>query len=160
MERIGNFFRAYFKTRTVGFYIMLGAALVALVQNFVYYGTYHDVEMVHYFSTSAFIVPFIAFVACLAMSLFSFTDRWAALVLFGLEVCAFMLFIQGTYMYLSGALYGGLNAAALASLNGGFLSSAILYVVVLIASGVAVFMPARKQLSKIPEENTLITEEE
>lgn len=146
MQKIKDFFKEFFKTRTVGFYIMIAAIVLALVENIIYVSFYKSVELLRYYSATAFTLPFIAIIACLALSMFKITHKWAPIVLFGLELCAFCLFIDSTYMYLASAFYGGISAAAIASLSPGFLTCVIFYILILILSIVAIFMKGRKEL--------------
>ncbi len=141
--------RKFFKTRAVGFYLLIAAALLALAADFVYFHFYHsDAQLVRYYTASAFAVPFIAVAASAVLALFRVTERWAGLVFFGLELCAFMLFVNGTYMYLSSAFYSGFNMDAVLALSPGFLATAVLYVVILIAGAVLTFMRMRKKERK------------
>ena len=145
MKKITEFFKEFFKTRTVGYYIMIATAILALVENIIYVVYYHGIDLLRYYSQTAFILPFFAVVACVALSMFKVTHKWAPLALFGIELCAFVLFIDSTYMYLSSAFYGGISAEAISDLNSGFLACVILYVVILALSIAAVFMKGRKE---------------
>lgn len=147
MQKITKFFKEFLKTRTVGYYLMIAAAILALVENIIYVSYYQSVNLLRYYSQTAFILPFVAIVACLALSMFKVTHKWAPLALYGIELCAFVLFIDSTYMYLSSAFYGGISASAIFGLSPGFLCSVVFYVVILALSMAAIFMKGRKELS-------------
>ena len=150
MQRITKFIKEFFKTRTVGYYIMIGAAILALVEDIIYVSYYQSVNLLRYYSQTAFILPFVAVVACVALSMFKVTHKWAPVALYGIELCAFVLFIDSTYMYLSSAFYGGISASVIFELSPGFLVSVVLYIVILVLSIVAVFMKGRKELPEEP----------
>ena len=158
MERIKEFFKEFFETRTVGFYIMLAAAVLALVQDIIYISYYQSSNLLRYYSQPAFIIPIFAVVACLALSMFKVTHKWAPLVLYGLELCAFCLFVEGTYMYLTQALFGGFSIGAIFRLSPGFWLSALLYLIIFGLCIAAVFLNGRKEVSPLSE-NEVSTEE-
>ena len=146
MREKPNFFKEFLKTRTVGYYIMIAAAVLALVENIIYVSYYQSVNLLRYYSQTAFILPFIAVVACVALSMFKITHKLAPVVLYGIELYAFVLFMDSTYMYLSSAFYGGISASVIFQLSPGFLLSVALYVIILVLSMMAVFMKGRKDL--------------
>ena len=146
MKKITEFFKEFLKTRTVGYYIMIVTAILALVENIIYVVYYHGIDLLRYYSQTAFILPFFAIVACVALSMFKVTHKWAPLALFGIELSAFVLFIDSTYMYLSSAFYGGVSVDVILQLNPGFLICVVFYVVILALSIATVFMKGRKEL--------------
>lgn len=145
MQKVKDFFKEFFKTRTVGYYIMIATLVLALVENIIYVSFYKGAELSRYYSPAAFAVPFIAIIACLALSMFKQTYEWAPIVFFGLEVCAFCLFVNGTYMYLTSALFGGFNMSALLSLSPGLWTCAVFYIAILILGVVVTFLKGRKE---------------
>lgn len=145
MQKIKQFFLDFFKTRGAGFYVMLAAAVIALTETILYGVYYQSAEMVRYYSQPAFLIPFFAVVGCLALSLFRVTAKWAPLVLYGLELCAFCLFIDSTYLYLSSAFYGGISASAIFGLSPGFLLGVLFYVIVFALSIASVFLKGRRE---------------
>ena len=147
MQNITKFFKEFLKTRTLGYYLMIAAAILALVEDIIYVSYYQSVNLLRYYSSTAFILPFIAVAACLVLSMFDVTHKLAPLALYGIELCAFVLFIDSTYMYLSSAFYGGISASAIFGLSPGFLLGVLLYVIILALSIAAVFMKGRKEPS-------------
>lgn len=154
MAKITKFFKEYAKTRTVGFYIMIAAAVLAFVEDIIYVKYYHGANLLRYYSPTAFALPLVAIVACLVLSMFKITHKLAPLVLYGLELTAFVLFVDSTYMYLSSAFYGGVSASAILGLSPGFLVSAVMYVFILVLSMTAVFMKGRKELPETAAEES------
>ncbi len=146
MDKVNEFFR----TRTVGFWIFSVAALIAFVEAFVYIGTYTSSSMLRYFSAAAFALQLVAVVASVVMYCFKPTAKWSALVLFGMEVCVFCLFISATYMYLSSILFGGFSASKLKSLNAGFVVSTLFTLISMILSIVAIFLKPYRETNNVP----------
>lgn len=120
-NRFLNFMRNFFKTRSVGFYVLLGGIVLSLIEAIVYYVSYAmQNEYAEYFSLAAFIIVFVAIIVTIALSLFETTERFAAVVFCAFEICIFFLFVEKTYLYLPTVFYHGFSAVALASLYPGF----------------------------------------
>ena len=136
--------KEFFKTKTVGFYLVLVAVVLALAQAIVYVTSYTGSSLELYFVPAAFALPFVGIVLCVGMLFFNRTREWAALVLFALELGSFLLFAKGTYLYLTEVFYAGVNAEAFKMLNKGFTASVVLYLVVIILSIAAMFMRMSK----------------
>lgn len=136
--------KKFFKTRAAGFYIMLVAVVLALIECIMYHHFYTEPAMLQYYSGLSFALSILAMGFSLAMSLFPPTAKWAALVLYALEFCAFLLFIDSTYLYLTTSMHSGISMEAIFGLNTGFLSSAILHVLIMIVSLVSVFLKSEK----------------
>lgn len=132
----------FIKTRRAGFWVMVGAMVVALIEAIVYGSTYLDPlsGLSGYFSAAALALPFAGIVVALAASVFRPTREWAPVVLFAFEFASFGTFITGTYMYLSEVFYAGITAEAFAALNKGFTASVALYLIAFIASITAIFL--------------------
>lgn len=137
-----NFFKEFFKTRSAGFYLFVAVAFLVLIESFVYVGCYSGGTLLRYYSAPAFAVTLVAVIVSLALSLFRWTYKWAPIVLYGLVLCGFGLFIESTYMYLASAFFGGISAEVIFRLHPGFLTCTIFYIVILIAGIVPVFMKA------------------
>jgi hypothetical protein len=157
---MAQYFKDFFKTRAVGFWLFLLSAVLASAGSGVYYYFYHDDSMLRYFSQQAFLLPLIASAGTILLSLIRPLSKWAPLVLFSAEFYAFCQFINGTYLYLSSVFFGGITAEALSSLNMGFIVSVAVFLAVILLSLVATFLKNGKERKSNTEQKTVACEVE
>ena len=123
----------FIKTRSIGFWLPAAAALLALVQAFVYLAGFgNDVEKM---SWTAFALPLCGAAAFAGLSVSKYTASYASAVLAACAFTAFLLFIQGQIIYLSDVFYGGVNASSIATLSGEFIVCTLF---LLVCTGLAV----------------------
>lgn len=116
----------YLKTRTVGFWLSLAAALIVAAQAFVYVAAFgNDVEKM---SWAAFALSLVGSVAFFGLSVSRYTSSYAPAVLAACAFTAFLQFISKQIIYLSDVFYGGVTASAIASLNGSFVACLVLLI--------------------------------
>lgn len=142
---IKNYFKNFFGTRRIGWYLCLCTVPLLLVGNIIYRVGYADMDMQRFFSPSAYAVMYIAAALCVAVSFVRPVEKWAPLVMFALTLCSFCLFVNGTYMYLSSVFFAGLTAEAFSSLNAGFTATVIFQFLTMIIALVALFLPHEKK---------------
>ncbi len=133
----------FIKTRTVGFWLGCGAALIVFVQAFLYLAEFgNDVEKM---SWAAFALSLCGAVLFAGLSVSRYTAPYASAALAVCCFVAFLQFISGQIIYLSDVFYGGVTASAIASLNGTFVACVVLLVV---STGLAVAGIFMKQSKK------------
>jgi uncharacterized membrane protein YvlD (DUF360 family) len=142
---IKEYFKNFFKTRRIGWYLCLCAVPLMLIGNIIYRVSYSDMDMQRFFSVEAYAVLYAAIVLVSAISLLEPVEKWAPIAAFALTLCSFCLFVNGTYMYLSSVFFGGVTAEALASLNAGFVATIVFQFLAMIVSLVALFLPHEKK---------------
>ena len=155
---IKGYFKDFFKTRWVGWYICLCTVPLILIGNIIYRVGYADMNMQRFFSASAYAVAYVTIVLCIAVSFVRPVEKWAPLIVFALTLCSFCLFVNGSFMYLSSVFFGGLTAEAFASLNPSFTATIIFQALTVIAALVALFVPhekkAKNTVARAISENT------
>lgn len=161
---VKGYFKDFFKTRWVGWYIHWASLALMLVVAIVYGVVYSDMSMQRYFSSAAFAVIFVAFAAGVVLAFVRPATKWAPLVVFGLLLCSFCLFVNGTYMIVSTAFFAGVNAAAFAALDKGFVMTVVFYLIPMIVCIVALFVkhertPKKAEQQPAAQEQPITVEE-
>lgn len=155
---IKNYFKNFFKSRRIGWYICLGSAPLLLVTAVIYRLGYSGMDMQRFFSVPSYVVLYITMLLCVTLSVVRPVEKWTPLAVFALTLCSFCLFANGTYMYLSSVFFAGVTAEALASLNVGFTATVILQFVIMIVALVALFLPHDKKQNTAAEPTGRIVE--
>ena len=113
-----NKLRKFLAERTVGYVLSATAALCAFVVAAIYGACFWtDAER---FSFVAFLLPLVGGVAFTALGIFRPTAPFAPAVLAVCLYVALLQFLSHQVIYLSDVFYGGVTAAAISSLDGGF----------------------------------------
>ena len=150
VEKIMTTVKEFFRTRTVAFYVAAAAAVLSVILSIVYAACYSGTS---YMSWGAFALTLIAGIAFFALAAFKQTEPFAALVLGVLNFIAFILFIHDVYMYFTTIFYGGFSAALLGDIDPAFYACTVLYLIIIVASNVCVYLKSSKTKSS---ENTQV----
>lgn len=149
------------KPRGVGFWLLLAAAVLAIVVAFVYLGTFIDGED-RYWSVIAFLLPLFALVA-FGMCFYKHTARYAGLVMFVLLLIGLLVTVETIYYYIADAVFkassgvsAGENVNVIAAVGGGVTCLFIFYIIDILLCAVASFFAQFKEADE-PEtaENTV-----
>ena len=141
----GNYFKTFFKSRSVGYWLFVCAAILAAVGSGVYYGMYRDISLLRYYTPGPAIIPLAVSLTALVLSLIRPLSGWMPAALFVAEFYSLCMYIDGSYMYLSSIFYGGVTADAIASISIGFILPIVFFLIVSVLSAVAMFMRSEKK---------------
>lgn len=131
----------FFARKGLGFYFSVGAAVLAVIQIIVYVASFSAAENSNLIvCTEVWLPVLLAVLAFIGLCIFKVTEQYAAAAMFGLEFISFLTFILNGYMYLTDVFYNGVNEAAIASFNGGYAFSLIAYLLILVFSGISIFL--------------------
>lgn len=137
---------ASFKSKRVGFYLGLIGIILLLVASIIYtIGYASDPEVSKYYNFGALFVAIIASLGFIGLSLFKRTERFAVLPAWFLSLLSFLLFILGSYMYLSEVFYSGITEESLANLRIDYVVITIFYLLSCVILNVAVFNKQSKE---------------
>lgn len=140
----------YIKTRGIGFWLLLPAAIIAFVTAFVYMGTFVDGEA-RYWSVVAFLLPFIAAFAY-GLVFYKHTARYAGLVMFVFLLAGLLVTVNTIYYYIADVVFKagsgvapGENVDVIAAVGGGVTTMFIFYIIDIILCAVASFFAQYKE---------------
>ena len=105
LKKIGT----WFKSRWVGFFLLIPVALINFIFAFVYRAGFFNTD---YESVTVFVLPFITLVAFVP-AFFRPTARYAPILMFAIQLVTFGMFIWTGYMYLSSAFFSGIDGNVL-----------------------------------------------
>ena len=149
MKALATYFKDFFKSRAVGYWIFIGTAVLAVVGSAVYYALFRDISLLRYYSPSAAIIPVAVGIVSIVLSLVRPLSRWMPVMLFIAEFCSLCQFANGSYMYLSSIFYGGVTAEALASIGAGYSVPVFIFLVVCILCVVTAFLRHEKPAKEV-----------
>lgn len=129
--------RDLFKNKNYGFYVTLAAAVLAIVTDIVYSVNYGQSM---YMSWVGFVMLLIGVVGTIVLVLLKQT-RFAPTAMMFFAFIGTLFFIYYMYFFISSALTG----IQYAGLPPQFLATAILFIITLVVSVAAVFMPQEKE---------------
>lgn len=132
--------KEFFRSRSAGFYLLMTVVLLSLVQVIAYDVLYAQAVRSQYADATAKWLPYLAIAAALVMSGFKETERFAGLALFAVQFASFLAYISGTYMYFSTVFFGGFSLKALVDMDGAVSFCIIIFVIILILSGIAAYI--------------------
>ena len=134
-EKLKNFF----KTRGLGFYFTMAAALFALLQAIVYAVAFSTPLLRSYGDWKTLLFSFVGIGACVVLASFSFTENYSPVAVGVFELLSFYNFIYSGYMYFSTLFYSGITWKTISLMHYGYWASILLYFLAFGASIAAVF---------------------
>lgn len=150
-QKIGKNILHFLKECGAGFYLLLVSTLISFILAILYY--YNFIVTQNYGDIRVFIVMMMA-IPAFALYFFRYTSRYASVAMYVMNLLAFAMFIQTSYMLLSTKFFNGidpnLNLLEQASYEWSF--TVIFMVVNLILSGIAIFMERKMAKRQMTEE--------
>lgn len=143
--------KAFFKTRSLGFWFTAIAVMLSLIQLIVYAVAFATPALRSYGDWKTTLFSVIAIVLCIGLACWKPTERFAPVALAVFELVSFYMFIYYGYMYFSTLFYSGISLEAISLMHYGYSMSIVLYLLIFAASIVAIY----KKQSK--EDETVLT---
>ena len=125
----------WLKTRWIGFYLLIPAAILSFIIPFVYMDGFFDTL---YKNAGVFVIPFFATLS-IALACFKPTARYAPVAMFFFNLLFVLLFVETAYMYLSTAFFGGIAGNIFKQAGFAFSFCAVAPIVNMIICAVAMF---------------------
>lgn len=147
--------KEFFKSRSLGFYFLAAAVLLALIQLIIYSAAFSDPAFVKYKHWSVILFSVLAMCSGLGLCLTRKTEYFAPLAVFVFELLSFVMFVKYGYMYFSELFFAGVSAEAFAQMNYGYMGSIILYILCWGTSIASFFLRQRKKAQPVKEEATV-----
>ena len=122
-----------------GFYVSLASIILLLVANFCYLFGFTGL-LLEYNSSNVMIVSIIGILIFVILLLIKYTSNYSPIVLWMVNVVAFLSFILNIYMYFTGVFYNGLTAEAFGLIEPIVLVSLVLFLISMIVSNVSMYM--------------------
>lgn len=135
MKKILNL--SFYKKK--GFYVSLASIILLLVANFCYLFGFTGL-LLEYNSSNVMIVSIIGILIFVILLLLKYTSNYSPIVLWMVNVVAFLSFILNIYMYFTGVFYNGLTAEAFGLIKPIVLVALVLFLTSMIVSNVSVYM--------------------
>ena len=142
-----NYIKNYFKSKGRGYFVALGAAVLAIISVIIYSAGF-GADFPQYFSAAPVWLPILGIVGFLALSVHKLTAPYAPVVMWLLTFIALLLYVDAVYMYLTEVFYSGVNDETLAMLDGSFVAGTVFYALSAVCGNVAIWL---RQLKKQPE---------
>ena len=144
MNRILTIIKDYFKSKSYGYYVAIGAAVLSIITVIVY-ATGFGAEFPDYYNSTPVWLPVVGVIAFIGLSLSKYTAKYAPAVMGVFVFAAMLLYADAVYMYVTEVFYSGVNDETLEMLSSSFVASTVLYVLSAVACNVAIWL---RQLKK------------
>lgn len=136
-------------SKWIGFYLGVSSIVIGIIVAIIYQVHYTGTA---YYSSVAVILPFIAALLFIGLSLFKETSKFAPIISSILIFIAFLIFINASYMYLSEVFYSGISKETLQALDKTYVVCIVLFLISGIVGNVAIYKKQNKEKLK-GEEN-------
>lgn len=140
LRRITETVKYFLITRRLGFYFIVAAVVLALVQVIIYGIAFSELSFTKYRHWSVIFFSVISIISGLGLTVSRWTSPWAAGVMLVMEFLSFLMFFKYGYMYFSELFFAGVTAEVIGEMYYGYMASMILYVLVFIIGIAAVFL--------------------
>lgn len=136
-----NNFKHYFKTRRIGFYMVVATSILCLIAALSYRFGYKGNEAIgEYYVSNISLILLLGFVISGPLLTFDVTSEFAAPVLWITTLIALCRDIKFSYMYLTTVFFGGLSVDALMTMELGYILPKVLMLFILVLSFVAMLL--------------------
>ena len=122
-----------------GFYVSLASIILLLVANVCYLTGFTGL-LLEYNDSNVMLISVIGILAFFVLLLLKYTSNYSPIVLWMVNVIAFLSFILNIYMYFTGVFYNGLTAEAFGLIEPIVLVSLVLFLTSMIVSNVSMYM--------------------
>ncbi len=142
-------------TSGIGFYFLLGATLLSLIEIIIYEVSFSHVDFVRYKHYSVTLLAVLAIIIGLGLTTTKWTKQLAPITMFLMELFSFMMLLKYGYMYFSELFFGGVTMEVIGQMYYGYMWSIILYILIFILTIAAFFMKQTKEIKgeEVPDEN-------
>lgn len=150
MDNFVRKLKAFFKSRTRGFYVSLAAAVLLLITALIYSITFSLSEHINLsFEASVLVLMILGVAVFGVLSAFKVTERYAPAALFAFGFLAFLYFNLTSYIYLSAVFFevagAGAFFKALGTMEFGYAFTLVALIAVWICSTIGIFTKMSKQ---------------
>lgn len=124
-----------------GFYTLVPAFILCFIAPFMHRAGFGGTQ---YFNNTAFIIPIVGVIVSLLLSVCKYTARYSGLAMFITSFLSLLAFVAVAYMHLTSVFFDGIASTLggiLKQMGAHFSYCLIAYVVSMILSIVAVFLP-------------------
>ena len=135
MKKILNL--SFYKQK--GFYVSLASIILLLVANVCYLTGFTGL-LLEYNDSNVMLISVIGILAFFVLLLLKYTSNYSPIVLWMVNVIAFLSFILNIYMYFTGVFYNGLTAEAFGLIEPIVLVALVLFLSSMIVSNVSMYM--------------------
>ena len=122
-----------------GFYVSLASIILLLVANVCYLTGFTGL-LLEYNDSNVMLISVIGILVFIVLLLLKYTSNYSPIVLWMVNVVAFLSFILNIYMYFTGVFYNGLTAEAFGLIEPIVLVSLVLFLISMIVSNVSMYM--------------------
>ena len=122
-----------------GFYVSLASIILLLVANVCYLTGFTGL-LLEYNDSNVMLISVIGILAFFVLLLLKYTSNYSPIVLWMVNVIAFLSFILNIYMYFTGVFYNGLTAEAFGLIEPIVLVALVLFLSSMIVSNVSMYM--------------------
>lgn len=129
--------RSTVTSKGAGFFVGAATFLLAVVLSVLYASFYGGTE---YYDPASLWVMISGGILFVLLSLTSYTSKYAPIPLLIGVFVGFLMFVNSIYIYFADVFYGGVNAEAIAAFDKRMLTCIILFVVVIVAANVSLYM--------------------
>lgn len=144
LQKIVGKAKTFITSRSLGFYFLVSALILSLVQIVIYNVAFSANDFIQYKHYSVILCASLAIVCGLLLSLTKWTDSFAAYITFFLELLSFLMFLKYGYMYFSELFFAGVTWTRITQMYYGYMASIILYLIIFVITIASFFMKQRK----------------
>lgn len=148
LEQFVDKAKEFIKTRGLGFYFLVGAVILSLIQIIIYEVAFSHSDFLRYKHFSVTLLAVLAIIVSLGMTLTKRTKQLAPITMFFMELFSFMMLMKYGYMYFSELFFGGISLEVIGQMYYGYMGSIVLYVLIFIITIAAFFMKQSKNIER------------